>query len=90
MPVRDFLRAAVPGWGQIHARRPGRGLLLFALVALGVNGWAVLPFLWDNDALRWTLLALGAFFWLYAIVDTFRLPGKDLSTPTPPLPPPAP
>ncbi|MBI2932424.1 MAG: hypothetical protein HYY16_12300 [Planctomycetes bacterium] len=62
----------VPGVGQIHLGRTGKGILLFTLFVLMLNAYLLSPLLLPDKVIRTTLLALTMLAWLISTVDYFR------------------
>ena len=85
MKISAVVRAIVPGIGQIHGGRKGRGLLLFLLFALCLNAYLVYPLLDDNNGFRNLCLALAILFWLISFIDALAIsrPPPPGGTPTP-------
>ena len=72
MPWHSLLWTLVPGVGQIHVGRCGRGIALFTLFALLLNAYCLSPFLTADPVVRMALLALTVLAWLIAAVDYLR------------------
>lgn len=72
MRWRSFLWVLVPGVGQIHLGRPGRGILLFSFFALLLNAFLLCPLILPDTVVRTTLLALTVLAWLISCVDYVR------------------
>jgi hypothetical protein len=73
MKLSTLCWAIVPGIGQIHSGRAGKGLLYFALFALVLNAYFVTPFLFYDRVLRSSLLATSVLLWMASLVDYLRL-----------------
>ena len=84
MKISAIVRAVVPGIGQIHGGRSGRGLLLFFLFALFLDAYLIYPLLDDNAGLRLLCLALSALFWLISFIDALANPASAPPAGTPP------
>ena len=71
MKFRTILWVIVPGVGQIHLGRAGKGIFLFTIFALLLNGYLLSPLLLDS-VMKSILLALTILMWLISTVDYFR------------------
>ena len=83
MKASAVLRGLVPGIAQIHRGRSARGLLLFLLFALSLNGYLIYPLVDDNAGLRTLCLALTVLFWFISFVDALANAPKDAPAPEP-------
>lgn len=72
MKWSTVLWVIVPGVGQIHLGRAGKGILLFTLFAILLNAWLISPILLPDTVVRMTLLALTVLAWLISTVDYVR------------------
>lgn len=73
MNLGAVLLGLIPGIAQIHARRPGKGLLLFLLFASTINAWIIAPLLTPDPVVRVCLAPLALLLWLTSLVDSLRL-----------------
>jgi hypothetical protein len=73
MKLSTILWVIVPGVGQIHLGRAGKGILFFTLFALFLNGWLLMHVLPADRMIKATLLALTVLAWLISTVDYVRL-----------------
>jgi uncharacterized membrane protein len=72
MRWRSFLWVLVPGVGQIHLGRAGKGILLFTFFAVLLNATLLCPLILPDTVVRTTLLALTVLAWLISCVDFVR------------------
>ena len=72
MRLRTILWVIVPGVGQIHLGRAGKGILFFTLFALLLNAYLLSPLLLADRMIKTTLLALTILAWLISAVHYVR------------------
>ncbi len=72
MKFRTILWVIVPGVGQIHLGRAGKGILFFTLFALFLNGYLLSPLLLADRVIVGILLALTILVWLISAVNYLR------------------
>ena len=73
MRFSKILLSLIPGIPRIHHASPGRGLLIFCLFALLLNGYFMAGFLIASRTLRVALLAASIVTWALAFYDGVRV-----------------
>ena len=72
MKLSTILWVIVPGVGQIHLGRAGKGILFFTLFALLLNAYLLSPLMLADRVVKGMLLAVTLLMWLISTVDYFR------------------
>ena len=83
MRLPTFFRSLIPGVSRIHHGTPIRGILIFLLFTLLLNGFLIAPLLTSGGALRIGLLVAALATWALAFYDGFRIaaPGTSAAAP---------
>jgi hypothetical protein len=76
MRLRKNLLALIPGAAHVDLGRTWRGLLLFLLFAVFLNGALVAPLLSASRGLRIGCALAAAGIWIAAFYDALRTAGK--------------
>jgi hypothetical protein len=77
MRLRKTVLALIPGAAHVDLGRTGRGLLLFLLFALLLNGALIAPVLSASRGLRVGCGLAAAGVWIAALFDAVRTAGKE-------------
>jgi hypothetical protein len=72
-----MLLSLIPGAAHVDSGRTGRGLLMFLLFALFLNGALIAPVLSAAPGLRLGCGLAAAGVWIAALYDAMRAAGKD-------------
>ena len=83
MRFRMALLSLIPGAAHVDLGRTGRGLLLFFLFALFLNGALMAPALSAESGLRLGCGLAAAGTWIASLYDAMRTAGKARRPPPP-------
>ena len=72
MKLSTILWVIVPGVGQIHLGRAGKGIVFFTIFALLLNGYLLAPLMLADRVIKGAILAMTILVWLISTVDYFR------------------
>lgn len=82
---KSFLLSILPGLGQIHSGRAGRGLAWFSLFVFLFNAYFMAPFLLAGRGLRIGALVAFVTCWVLAFFDALWCTVKLRPVPLPEL-----